>query len=129
MVADGGIIVVWPGAAGRETLPSGKPGQRHLDSAKNQSVSQPPTDSHDARQPQRKIFSPPDAPLDVLRAENALVARVNRRLRQVLGELGGRALTEFTFRYAMIHGDLAALDALASYWFGSLPARDRRAPR
>jgi hypothetical protein len=74
------------------------------------------TDNHDAQQPQQKIFSPPDTPLAVLRAENALLIRLNRRLRQVLDDLGGRTLLDLAIECAGLRGDLATLDALAGFY-------------
>jgi len=84
-------------------------------SQKNRSLNAA-TDSRDAQQPQRKIFSPPDAPLAVLRAENALLVRLNRRLRQVLDDLGGRTLIELAIECAVVRGNLAILDALSGDW-------------
>ena len=90
-------------------------------SQKSQSVNQPETDNHDA-QPQQKIFSPPDTLPAVLRAENALLLRLNRRLRQVLDELGGRALLEIAIECADRRGDLATLDEITGFYL----ARGRR---
>ena len=55
-------------------------------------------------------FSSPDAPLEILQAENVLFNRLNRRLQKILEDLGGRALVELAIRGAELRLGIAGLD-------------------
>ena len=61
-------------------------------------------------------FSSPDAPLEILQAENVLFNRLNRRLQKILEDLGGRALVELAIRGAELRLGIAGLDDLAADW-------------
>src|SRR6266851_1970023 len=70
-----------------------------------------PPDTSRACAPHAKLFSPPDAPLALLRAENARIDRLTAGLRRLCG-IGQRTTAEFVLDYTLCGGGLDLLEEL-----------------